>query len=382
MIGLLILVVETAAFLVGLVLRANFLVLPPLRIERYADYLANRDELLGWPEPAAIGHGEFDRSGSRRVPAYPDPLLPSCVALFGDSFTWGAEVAPEETWGNALAHRLGCRVANYGVPGYGTDQALLRFRDRIADPAPVVVLAHFTEDIVRNVNQFRLFLGARNFGFKPRFVLDDDQLLQLVPAPAIAAADLPDLYRRTKTLLPHEYFLPGTWGGPVVLQPPYSYAMLKMFAHYRVQARLRGVGSFMPFYAPDHPAGGLQVTRAIVQEFGRIARARGQRPLVVVLPDDKDFRAAARGKALDYEMLLASGPDTPPIRDMTQPLLQRLGGRDLCTLFTSCSGGAHYSAKGNALLAAEMAEWLAEQQEAWWAIEAVARAAPGAGLPP
>ena len=40
----------------------------------------------------AFGTGEYDASGSRIVPAFPDPAGDSCAALFGDSFTWGDEV--------------------------------------------------------------------------------------------------------------------------------------------------------------------------------------------------------------------------------------------------------------------------------------------------
>ena len=35
--------------------------------------------------------------------------------------------ARQDGWIERLSHKLGCRVANYGVDGYGTDQAYVRF---------------------------------------------------------------------------------------------------------------------------------------------------------------------------------------------------------------------------------------------------------------
>jgi hypothetical protein len=49
-------------------------------------------------------------------------------------------------------------VSDYGVSGYGADQAYLRFR-RVPDEAPVVILGIFGEGVIRNVNQYRGFLG-------------------------------------------------------------------------------------------------------------------------------------------------------------------------------------------------------------------------------
>ena len=67
----------------------------------------------------------------------------------------GVEVAAEDSYPNLLARELGCRVNNFGVGGYGTDQAFLRYRQLAEDSPRFVVLGHYSEDIVRNVNQLR-----------------------------------------------------------------------------------------------------------------------------------------------------------------------------------------------------------------------------------
>ena len=54
-------------------------------------------------------------------------LSPSCGSAFGDSMTHGDEVTDDEAWLHRLSERLGCNVQNFGVGGYGLDQAALRY---------------------------------------------------------------------------------------------------------------------------------------------------------------------------------------------------------------------------------------------------------------
>ena len=86
---------EILGFFGGRVLARMGLIYHPPRVENYAEYLAKRDPLLGWPGRDSFGKGEYDSAGSRVVPAFPDPSQPSCVALFGDSFTWSHDVGPQ-----------------------------------------------------------------------------------------------------------------------------------------------------------------------------------------------------------------------------------------------------------------------------------------------
>ena len=49
-----------------------------------------------------------------------------CVDVYGDSFTWG-HTKGEYSWPSVLSELLKCRVRNFGVPAYGTDQAYMKF---------------------------------------------------------------------------------------------------------------------------------------------------------------------------------------------------------------------------------------------------------------
>jgi hypothetical protein len=117
----------------------------------YSKYIASRDATLGWSSPETFGHdGLRDARGSRINPAFPDPTkYKAWISLYADSFTWGSEVDDDHAWSNILSEMLRARVANYGSPGYGTDQAFLRFSHNAGDEAQIVFLNHMSENIKR-----------------------------------------------------------------------------------------------------------------------------------------------------------------------------------------------------------------------------------------
>ena len=98
--------------------RSPFYIRPYFTRDTYNHYLAIRDPTLGWRAQIESSQS-LDESGARRSPAFPKPGH-DCVSLYGDSFTFGAEVSDAEAWGNILAENLKCRVGNFGVNGYGT----------------------------------------------------------------------------------------------------------------------------------------------------------------------------------------------------------------------------------------------------------------------
>ena len=342
---------EIAAYVAARSLVPLGIIVPPPYEDGYAAYLATRDPVLGWPRPDAMGSGEYDTRGSRIIPSFPDPSSHVCVSAYGDSFTWGDDVGPEHAYANALADRLGCRVANFGVGGYGTDQALLRYMHNSDDRAPVVVLGHFSENIVRNVNQLRDFYASGRFGFKPRFIRDSSGDLQLVPLPLLSSDEYLSVHRHTEELLPHEYFAPGRAGAPAVLGFPYTLTVVRAFFHYRIQARLRGQPSYAAFYDVNHPSGGLHVTTGIIAEFLKVAEQRSQQALVMIIPDIKDLETLRGGKGAAYDALLdqLTRSGIKPI-DAGRGMLALVGDRDICDLYVSC-GASHFNAEGYALLA-------------------------------
>src|SRR4051812_1912324 len=99
---------EILSFAAAKLLTAQALLYDPPEVEDFATYLRERDPLLGWPSRRILREPQYDGSGARAAPLFPSPASPSCVALFGDSYTWGDEVSAEHSYGNVLAGLLGC----------------------------------------------------------------------------------------------------------------------------------------------------------------------------------------------------------------------------------------------------------------------------------
>ncbi|NNE63528.1 MAG: hypothetical protein HKN34_05550, partial [Gammaproteobacteria bacterium] len=206
--------------------------------DEISEYYANRDPVLGWPSASALASDRFDPAGARPDPAFPYPQAP-CAAAFGDSFARSMEVGNEHAWAHRLSKTLGCRVANFGVGGYGTGQAYLRFKMTDVEPAKLIILGVFPDNIMRNVNQYRGYLVAYHDirTFKPRFVLNQGELT------AVPIIDEPNLsfreFRKNPgSKLSHEYFLPDTAYGPVIMQFPYALAVVNALMHPRTRAVL------------------------------------------------------------------------------------------------------------------------------------------------
>jgi len=150
----------------------------------------------------------LDATGSRPIPAYPEPGA-ACVSLYGDSFTFSVGVDDTHAWSNLLSKQLNCRVANYGVFGFGLDQALLHFESNDSDEAPIVLLNLFAGDVRRHVNQLsNLISKVPTLSLKPRFVLEHGSL-KLIPILAPSRDQAEVLAEYPELVLTHEYFLPG-----------------------------------------------------------------------------------------------------------------------------------------------------------------------------
>ncbi len=121
------------------------------------------DPELGWVAGTQSG---VDEHGLRGVPLASDAR--SCdLALLGDSYAWGFGVEASETFASVLeARRPEVDVWNFGVPGYGLDQMVLRYEQQArAAPFDAVVLLALDLDLER--------VGEAFFFYpKPQFVMD------------------------------------------------------------------------------------------------------------------------------------------------------------------------------------------------------------------
>lgn len=359
---------EISAYAAGRVLQSKWcmyvdpLEVSPTRIARdYDHYLELRDPELGWPFPTEFGgEGHYTAEGAIAVPANEGLPESPHVSLYGDSFTWGlTNQTHEEAWANRLALKLGKRVENFGVGGYGSDQAYLRFLRQTDDHAESVVLGHMSENMTRNLTRLRDLTagGGQGFSFKPRFDLDAEGHLEAVPLLDLNQEDYLRFLgvRAPQLFVPHENFYPGGPMGVVRLTFPYTLAVLRNFGYWRFQARLARRPEYEPFYDPEHFAHGLQITAAILTSFVEVARQRGQRPLVLLFPGREDLalrqQTGVSMLAGLAERVRASGVT---VIDFTELLADYLGDRPAEAIYAN----HHFTTEVDPLVADAVAQAL------------------------
>lgn len=323
------------------------------QIKSYDDYLRLRNSQLGWPFSVEFGGSFWDSSGARYSPAFRDPAkYPNSVAIFGDSYAAGSEVDDDHAWANQLALSLGSRVGNFGVPGYGTDQAYLRYLSLGNDPSRVAILTHLSEDIMRNLTRnWDLFTHMGHYGLKPRFALDRHGALKHVPLPQLSEHE----YRRSvgieSPLLPmeHENFQPGGPAGVTRLTFPFSVAMLRNLGGYQIRSLFARRPDYAEFYWKGHPLGGLEITAKILESFQDEARKKGQWPLVVLLATRQDLNYVRKTGKWTYASLVEELERAQVnYMDFGPTLLNYIGDRDVLAFFKPLG---HYNEEASKLLA-------------------------------
>jgi hypothetical protein len=223
----------------------------------FADALRVVDPTVGWTNrPGVIPFGDqmehVNAQGLRGLQEFSSekPLGVVRIAVFGDSFAFGMDVADGDGYAAVLARQVrGAEVLNFGVPGYGADQMLLRFRKEGPRFHPDVVVVGIDTLLLGRLGPFTSW-------YKPYFTLRGaDLVLHGVPVPSLEqAAEAPpglrllDLLRMAKESLFHE--------------------------------------------GPDEPLG-----RAIFEELAREIRAAGAQPVFVLypLPEEYETGSSASG---------------------------------------------------------------------------------------
>lgn len=144
------------------------------------------DATLGWapkrnvltyqrdPDTGELRRITTDQHGFRSAPLRADSRK---IAVVGDSMTFGLMADQDVIAPTLLAERLGARyqVINASAGGWGTDQELLFFRQRVVPLRPEVVLwvVSPSNDVNNNMIDHMLFWRETP---KPYFTLDGDDL--------------------------------------------------------------------------------------------------------------------------------------------------------------------------------------------------------------
>ena len=260
----------------------------------------NYSEKLGWISPQK----NLDEFGARIDDG---SYKSSCIDMFGDSFTFSLDVSDNEAWPKKLGVLLNCRVYNYGVSAYGSDQATMR-HGFMKPSSKVAVLNHLSENIIRNVNQSRNFIyPSGELRLKPRYDLDNSNQLNYIPIPNIELENLNSIEYLNKNLL-NDYFIPEGLSGIRMIENfslPYSFELLRMVSnHWHVKSKIGQYPRHMPFYDFNHPSNGLKITVEIFKKFINQANYNNQYPIITIIPTCLDLEYINKKKRLPYQPLI------------------------------------------------------------------------------
>ena len=255
----------------------------------------NYDSLLGW-EPPPNAHADkpgptgvawslnTDARGVRINPGQPEQDGPATISIYGDSFTFCDEVSDDQTWGHYLSQLTDTGVDNWGVGGYGTDQAFLRLKRNLPEQhSDIVVLAVFSENINRIMNNFRPFYSFSSgikFGFKPMLRQQDGNWrwmpnpLQLTEPPQDMQPYRQAFDKARKT----DFWYKHNQGRPKS-QFPYSLALAKTVYYYLFENKINLYKVPEAEARMDH----------LIKDFIALSRAGNFKPVLLFIPQARDL---------------------------------------------------------------------------------------------
>ena len=322
--------------------------------QNYSEYLKKRDTLLGW-DIDINGRGN-SRELTNRINVT-DTLHQ--IDFYGDSFTYGAEIDnDEDIWTNLISKKLNLIINNRGVGGYGSDQSFLKFKKN-NENNNIVVLNHLSENIIRNVNQFRHLIYPSNYySFKPRFILKSDSL-KLVKIPSIKINEINDFKKTPNKYLKHEYFKIGKNTGIYYKKFPYSITLLKsLLFNWKIKSLRKYYSGYQPFYKREHTSNGLKITELILKKFNLVATKNGQIPIITIIPTYRDFQYYFKYKEFPYKNLKLDIFNDVKLIDFGEEILnikEKFNINDLRKIYISEKG--HMNKTGHIMLAHIFSEY-------------------------
>lgn len=329
-------------------------------------YVENRDDKLGWPMK---NDARLDNDSHRERPSPANNAIGNpkyCLEVYGDSFTYSSEVDDHAAWPNRLAEKIKCKVLNFGIPGYGVDQAVLRheLNERFANHAALVI---YTYDIQRNLTQqMSLFAPTeKRLDYKPRFIVSGDGGLTLIEIPSGTVDDYGKVFLNPSSGLVEERFLPDTGGlwSKFTLTFPYSLSVFRLIRKIYIEIDFEKlwIGEFKRgfkdfnyprYYFRDEKLRleARVLLEELVKRFQNNCGFKNQSCYIILIPDieymNGDFHA---------EQLMAyyfqNANTWPNYYDMT-PFLRVAMEPDYCLYFARKGCEGHFNATGNDIVSA------------------------------
>lgn len=327
------------------------------------------DSFLGWmPRPNSISSNELYKYNSFGVRSAPAEYLINPkknmlrIAIFGNSFTHGDEVKFENTWGYYLENNLkktgiDTEVLNFGVGGYGIDQAFLRWKKLGRKFSPNILILGFNlESVRRNVNIIRaIYYLKTGVPFsKPRFIIEGNHL-KLINVPTLLPEKMIEVMENIQKwdLVKYEYFFnPKDYQSQILLKSKlisfiFSFISVNRFNYQKKERR---------FYSlKEEPA---QLTIEIIHAFKKNVESKGIKFYIVHLPRRSDLINYLRKEKFIYSEFLKKIKENTcailPENDMNK----EAKNSSIDILFEK---GGHYSQRANEIVAGAIAKFIMEE---------------------
>lgn len=306
------------------------------------------------------------RSGSKEYDLKPkDNILR--IGLFGDSFIVSDDEPFDRSLGYYLENDLNARgvkveVLNFGVGGYGMDQAYLRWQKTgIKYNLDLVIFGFQAENVKRNLNIFRALYSHGSFPFsKPRFILRSGKL-QVINSPTLSTRDIGKIFEAggLARLKQHEFFYSKS---------QYQNRLLYLFKFgsylYERIINCKYLNAYIerPFYKlKEEPS---QLALKIVDVFKRDVEKSGANFLVVHLPKHVDLFTLESGSTLPYQELLREIVTKTEAILPEQQMIKRLRYIPDSNLKYLFNFSLHYSGEANEIIAEIISDHLQNKKYA------------------
>jgi len=241
------------------------------------------------------------------------------MKVFGDSFVYGAG-GVRETFEYFIEEQTGWACLNFGVEGYGTDQALLKYKGN-GVKTKFTLLCIMDENIARCVNICRgvYYSRGESIRTKPRFIVSRDGSVTLMGNPVGDITELKKLkdVRFLKELGKYDYW--AGWhrrrGTPSAIRWPATAAVLSNFGFFAascaglLEHKVMGTYDSYLWRAKYHHlyvegSEGHTIMRHIVEDFLHTAAQRKETPVVVIFPTLESLEIMSKFGKKPYDPLV------------------------------------------------------------------------------
>jgi hypothetical protein len=279
-------------------------------IEQKTNYVSYSSS-LGWTikENGSSRLYQANSAGirSHKEYAFTPPRGIRRISTFGDSYTHCDNVKNNETWQAVLESYDSNREAlNFGVGGFGLDQAYLRYLEKgYKYKSHIVLIGFMSENIYRSVNTYRPFYYAKT-GVpltKPRFVVENDEL-SLIPNPMQKLQDYKTLLHSRDVLSEvgiNDYYYNRRYASNIFDWSP-NVRLAKILVH-KVKKKLHNEDIIINGQYNEN-AEAFIVIKKIFDEFHNEVIDNGSMPIILVFPNKYDVLQYQRQNEKIYSPLL------------------------------------------------------------------------------